>query len=59
MGDFTNLEINQEVVFLTFLPPLLYEAAWQISWQEFWIWRRVIASFAFSRFSATCKAPSG
>ncbi|WP_369811345.1 Na+/H+ antiporter [Hymenobacter convexus] len=46
-GAFTNLEINPEVVFLIFLPPLLYEAAWQVSWKEFWKWRRVIASFAF------------
>src|SRR5204863_3859033 len=29
------------------LPPLLYEAAWQTSWKEFWRWRRVITSFAF------------
>jgi Na+/H+ antiporter len=46
-GAFTNLEINPEVVFLIFMPPLLYEAAWQVSWKEFWKWRRVIASFAF------------
>lgn len=46
-GAFTNLTINPEVVFLIFLPPLLYEAAWQVSWKEFWKWRRVIASFAF------------
>ena len=46
-GAFTNLEINPEVVFLIFLPPLLYEAAWQVSWKEFWKWRRVITSFAF------------
>jgi len=32
--------------FFIFLPPLLYEAAWQISWKEFWKWRRVITSFA-------------
>jgi len=25
----------------------VYEAAWQISWKEFWRWRRVITSFAF------------
>ncbi|HEX6847048.1 MAG TPA: Na+/H+ antiporter, partial [Chitinophagaceae bacterium] len=30
-----------------FLPPLLYDAAWQVSWKEFWKWRRVIMSFAF------------
>lgn len=40
-------EINPELIFLIFLPPLLYEAAWQTSWKDFWKWRRVIGSFAF------------
>jgi len=35
------------LIFFIFLPPLLYEAAWQVSWKEFWKWRRVITSFAF------------
>ena len=42
-----NIEIDPEFVFFIFLPPLLYEAAWQVSWKEFWKWRRAIASFAF------------
>ncbi|MBF9141845.1 Na+/H+ antiporter [Hymenobacter properus] len=46
-GWFANITIDPEIVFLVFLPPLLYEAAWQVSWKEFWKWRRVIASFAF------------
>jgi CPA1 family monovalent cation:H+ antiporter len=44
---FSNITIDPELVFFIFLPPLLYEAAWQISWKEFWKWRRVITSFAF------------
>lgn len=44
---FSHLTISPEVVFFIFLPPLLYEAAWQTSWKEFWKWRRVITSFAF------------
>lgn len=44
---FTNINIDPETVFFIFLPPLLYEAAWQVSWKEFWKWRRVITSFAF------------
>ena len=32
---------------MIFLPPLLYEAAWTISWKELWHWRRIILSFAF------------
>nr|ACN18076.1 Na+/H+ antiporter [uncultured bacterium BLR5] len=44
---FSNITIDPELVFFIFLPPLLYEAAWQISWKEFWKWRRVITVFAF------------
>ncbi len=44
---FSNLTITPELVFFIFLPPLLYEAAWQVSWKEFWRWKRIIASFAF------------
>src|SRR5687768_3593117 len=44
---FSHITIDPEAVFLIFLPPLLYEAAWQTSWKEFYRWRRVITSFAF------------
>jgi Na+/H+ antiporter len=44
---FSNITIDPEMIFFIFLPPLLYEAAWQVSWKEFWKWRRVITSFAF------------
>ena len=44
---FSHVTINPELVFFIFLPPLLYEAAWQTSWKQFWKWRRVITSFAF------------
>lgn len=44
---FAKFTIDPELVFYIFLPPLLYEAAWQVSWKEFWRWRRVIFSFAF------------
>jgi CPA1 family monovalent cation:H+ antiporter len=46
-SQFSNVTINPEMVFFIFLPPLLYEAAWQVSWKEFWRWRRIIMSFAF------------
>ena len=41
------LRIDPELIFIIFLPPLLYEAAWAISWKELWRWRRIISSFAF------------
>lgn len=44
---FSRISINPDFIFFIFLPPLLYEAAWQVSWKEFWKWRRVILSFAF------------
>ena len=44
---FSNLTIDPELVFFIFLPPLLYEAAWQTSWKQFWKWRRIITGFAF------------
>jgi len=44
---FSNITIDPDLVFFIFLPPLLYEAAWQVSWKQFWKARRVIISFAF------------
>lgn len=44
---FPHVAIDPKLVFFIFLPPLLYEAAWQVSWKEFWKWRRIITSFAF------------
>lgn len=41
------LNIDPELIFIIFLPPLLYQAAWSISWKELWRWRRIISSFAF------------
>ncbi len=42
-----ELQMKSETIFILFLPPLLYEAAWNISWKELWKWRRIIGSFAF------------
>jgi len=41
------IKIDPELIFIIFLPPLLYEAAWTISWKELWKWRRIVGSFAF------------
>lgn len=46
-AQFSHITIDPELVFFIFLPPLLYAAAWDTSWKEFWKWRRVIMSFAF------------
>ena len=42
-----QIAIDHELIFTVFLPPLLYESAWNISWKEFWRFRRIISSFAF------------
>ncbi|MDB4905182.1 MAG: Na+/H+ antiporter [Mucilaginibacter sp.] len=42
-----GIQIQPELIFAIFLPPLLYEAAWNTSWKNFWKWRRIISSFAF------------
>lgn len=42
-----GIEIEPDLIFVIFLPPLLYEAAWNTSWKDFWKWRRLISSFAF------------
>src|SRR6218665_1090881 len=39
--------LDPELIFLIFLPPLLYEAAWYTSWNDFWKWKRPIALLAF------------
>ncbi|WP_158799958.1 Na+/H+ antiporter [Pedobacter sp. L105] len=41
-----GIEIEPEMIFVIFLPPLLYESAWSTSWKDFWKWRRMIISFA-------------
>jgi len=41
------IKIDPELIFFIFLPPLLYEAAWSVSWKELFKWRRIILSFAF------------
>ncbi len=42
-----QLHLDPELIFLFFLPPLLYEAAWYTSWNDFWKWKRPIALLAF------------
>jgi Na+/H+ antiporter len=42
-----HIEIEPDLIFLLFLPPLLYEAAWYTSWNDFWKWRRAIGMLAF------------
>jgi Na+/H+ antiporter len=42
-----NISVDPDIVFLIFLPPLLFEAAWYTSWNNFWKWKRSILSLGF------------
>ncbi len=41
------VKINPDLIFFLFLPPLLFEASWSISFKEMKKWWRIIGSFAF------------
>ena len=40
------VELKPDMVFLIFLPPLLYAAAWNTSWKDFWAHRKPIGLLA-------------
>ncbi len=42
-----KVRADPEMIFFIFLPPLLFEAAWSISFKEMKKWWRIIGSFAF------------
>jgi len=42
-----RVKIDPNLIFFIFLPPLLFEAAWAISFKEMKKWWRIIGSFAF------------
>jgi len=39
-----RIELDPDIVFIIFLPPLLYSAAWYTSWHDFWKFRRWVSS---------------
>ncbi|HUM47824.1 MAG TPA: Na+/H+ antiporter, partial [Chitinophagales bacterium] len=47
------IKLDPEVVFLIFLPPLLYAAAWSTSWNDFLAAKRPIGMLAFVLVIAT------
>jgi CPA1 family monovalent cation:H+ antiporter len=42
-----KVQVDPNMIFFIFLPPLLFEAAWSISFKEMRKWWRIIGSFAF------------
>lgn len=41
-----HISLNPDMVFVIFMPPLLYAAAWNTSWHDFWFFRRPIGLLA-------------
>lgn len=41
-----DITLEPDLVFLIFLPPLLYAAAWNTSWKDFWALRKAIGLLA-------------
>ena len=41
------ITLQPDIVFLIFLPPLLYASAWNTSWKDFWAFKRPILFLAF------------
>ncbi len=41
------ITLSPDIVFLIFLPPLLYAAAWNTAWKDFWKMKRPISLLAF------------
>src|SRR5436853_168313 len=50
-----RIEIDPEVIFYIFMPPILSEAAYLTSWRDFWKWRRAIFLLDFG--SGDCGWP--
>src|SRR5580765_1502465 len=42
-----DISLHPDLVFLIFLPPLLYSAAWNTVWSDFWKLKRPISLLAF------------
>lgn len=41
------VKVNPQLIFFLFLPPLLFEASWSVSFKEMKKWWRMITNFAF------------
>ncbi len=52
------IKMDPDIIFVVFMPPLLYAAAWNTSWGDFWRLRRPIGLLAFGLviFTATSVA---
>ncbi|HXB07603.1 MAG TPA: Na+/H+ antiporter [Puia sp.] len=51
-----QIQLDPDIVFIIFLPPLLYSAAWTTSWHDFWKLRRPIGLLGFGLVLCTAFA---
>lgn len=51
-----RISLDPNIIFLVFLPPLLFEAAWYTSWDNFLKWRRSIFIMGFGLVFVTSLA---
>ena len=51
-----QIQLDPNLVFVIFLPPLLYSAAWSTSWHDFWKFRRPISLLGFGLVLCTAFA---
>ena len=51
-----RIMLDPDIIFVVFLPPLLYSAAWNTSWKDFWHLRRPIGLLAFGLVICTACA---
>ncbi len=51
-----DISLDPDIVFVIFLPPLLYAAAWNTSWRDFWQFKRPITLLAFGLVILTASA---
>ncbi|SEL45369.1 Na+/H+ antiporter [Parapedobacter koreensis] len=51
-----SIVVDPDMIFLIFLPPLLFEAAWYTSWNNFWRWKRSILLMGFGMVFVTSLA---
>lgn len=52
------IRLKPDIVFIIFLPPLLYSAAWNTAWNSFWFYKRpiIMLSLGLVVFTATAVA---
>ena len=54
-----HIKVEPEWIFIIFLPPLLFEAAYSASWKELWKWRYLELCIPCRLHHGLCGGPCG